>query len=758
MDPAPHQQPTVIGIQGVPAAPKLQIDKFADGGIVCLRLSGTIDESFEGKKLAETIKSQTLVLDLGDIRKVSSFGIREWVDFINGVGKHCERIVLVECAPKIVDQLNMVANFAGNGRVYSFYAPYHCDYCDKDDRVLYQIDRDFEVIKSMKPPQRPCTQCGEMQYFNEDPITFFSYLAGAEKFELDPDVAAFLSAKLSYAVSDSARKLRIDKIIEGRTTFVRLGGDLEKSFPREKLAEGMEGVVIVDVAGIGKIEPAGAAEWRGFLQMVTPGVEALYLTAVPPTFLDKLTRPEDLGPKAQVLSFTLPYTCATCSTTAGQLIDVEEHFDLLKFATPPDLKCPDCKSALACAAPEGLLTHLPTLPRPSLNGTPLTSDFKKLVAELRTRKIQVKKVATTVAEAAAQQKGGGVWMAFTAAAATVVLAGGAFFIYQSFIAKQPQRGPGRGKLTAASVEQRPAWITNDTSLAGYCADQEGGGLQCVGVSGLSPTSDDGIDEAGDAALDAIAGAVASRIEDPNWRTRVGNLYAQARQAKLSAADKDPNSVSARREVRDARRAVAKVLRATSGGAVPAAPSERYWEEYDNGTGSKQFIGFATYTLQPAEVKRLVDTYKTPSEALGARALTVFPQLAWRYPDLQRGAVLVSVDKGELRDLGLAPSYVVLEVGGRDIRDATAFAQLASDEMTRLKGQGGTLSIEVQAGDGDPRVFSSQIKSDKPAVNPTSGGSGGRGGGDSGGRGGTGNVNVWDRYGGGKGGGREDPTQ
>src|SRR5690349_21894893 len=133
MDPAPHQQPTVIGIQGVPAAPKLQIDKFADGGIVCLRLTGTIDESFEGKKLAETIKAQTLVLDLGDIRKVSSFGIREWVDFINGVGKHSERIVLVECAPKIVDQLNMVANFAGNGRVYSFYAPYHCDYCDKDD-------------------------------------------------------------------------------------------------------------------------------------------------------------------------------------------------------------------------------------------------------------------------------------------------------------------------------------------------------------------------------------------------------------------------------------------------------------------------------------------------------------------------------------------------------------------------------------------------------------------------------------------------
>ncbi len=751
--PAPHQAPTVIGITGVPAPPKLQIDKFADGGIVCLRLSGTIDEAFEGKKLAETIKAQTLILDLGDIRKVSSFGIREWVDFINGVGKHSERIVLVECAPKIVDQFNMVANFSGTGRVYSFYAPYHCDYCDKDDRVLYQIDRDFEVIKSMKPPQRPCTQCGEMQYFNEDPITFFSYLAGQEKFDLDPDVAAFLSSKLSYAVSDSARKLRIDKIIEGRTTFVRLGGDLEKTFPREKLAEGMEGVVIVDVAGIGKIEPAGAAEWRGFLQMVTPGAEALYLTGVPPAFLDKLTRPEDLGPKAQVLSFTLPYTCATCSTTAGQLIDVDDHFDVLKFATPPDMKCPDCKSPMVCAAPEGLLTHLPSLPRPTITG-----DFKKLVAELRARKVQIKKMATTVAEAAAQQKGGSVWMAFTAAAATVVLAGGAFFIYQSFIANPGKKGPGRGKLSGASAEVRPEWVGSDAALASYCKDDAGGGMVCVGVSGLSPSSDDGVDEAGDGALDAIAGAVAARIEDPAWRTRVGNLYAQARQAKLAAADKDPRSAQARREVRDALRAVAKTLRATSGGAVPAAPSGRYWEEFDDGTENKQYIGFASYTLQPAEVKRLVDGYKTPTEVLGAKAMTVFPQLAWRYPELSRGAVLVSVDKGALRDLGLAPSYVVLEVGGRDVADATAFAQLANEEMTRLKLAGGTLAIEVQAGDGDPKSFAAPIKSDKVDTGGRDTGGRDTGGRDTGGRTGTGNVNVWDRYGGGGSGGREDPTQ
>ena len=46
-------------------AQKLKIDKFADGNIECLRFEGAIDEDFEGKKLAQSVKAKTLVLDIG---------------------------------------------------------------------------------------------------------------------------------------------------------------------------------------------------------------------------------------------------------------------------------------------------------------------------------------------------------------------------------------------------------------------------------------------------------------------------------------------------------------------------------------------------------------------------------------------------------------------------------------------------------------------------------------------------------------------
>ena len=92
----------------------------------------------------------TLVLDLGGVKKISSFGIREWVDFVTTSGTKASSLVLIECAPKVVDQLNMVANFAGGGKVFSFYAPFRCDYCDDDRRKLIQTDRDFESIKNKK--------------------------------------------------------------------------------------------------------------------------------------------------------------------------------------------------------------------------------------------------------------------------------------------------------------------------------------------------------------------------------------------------------------------------------------------------------------------------------------------------------------------------------------------------------------------------------------------------------------------------------
>ncbi len=735
--------------------PKLTIEKFADGGVACLKFVGTIDESFEGKKLGATAQSDTLVIDLGGVKKISSFGIREWVDFVTTAAKQTRQMILIECAPKVVDQLNMVANFAGGGRVFSFYAPFRCDYCDSEHRVLLQVDRDHETIKTMKLAERPCPSCKESMYFDEDGATFFSYVIGQERFELEPAVEAFLASKLNYAVSDLNRKLRVDKVIEGRVTYLRLAGDLDGTFPREKLAEGLEGTVIVDLAAVNKIERAGAAEWRSFLTMAAPLVESIVLAAAPPTFVEKLCGRDDLGPKVQLVTVLLPYTCKSCGTTTASTVDVATHYDVLKFATAPELRCTECKHPMQCFAGDVVMALLPNLPKPTAN-----PDLVKSIGILRERAIQAgtqkKPTAKTTpagpmsAQHAVPQRTS-LLVPVLAALLAVVLAAGGYLAYQRFTGKDA--ASAQGSITARSAEHRPAWIATDSPGATTCTDTAGKGISCIAVSSLSARQDDADEESADAALDALANAIAVRITDARWKAAVLPIYVAARDAKLAAFDRDPSNTSARRDVREARHAVAALLRAPSGGAVPAAPTARYWEEY-SGADGKRYLAFAQVNLGGVEVGKLVDSYTQPASALGATAVSLFPLIGWRFPRVEHGAVLALLASGPLRDLGLAEGYVVMSVGGRDVGDAQSFAKLATEEHAGLVERGGELRLKVQAADGVPRDFVAAIKAPKVETPTSDHGSRHHGAHETNQTG----VNVWDVYNGGKRNGRDDPSQ
>lgn len=716
-----------------PVAQKLVIEKFADGEIACLKFIGTIDEAFEGKKLGATATGDVLVIDLGSVKKISSFGIREWVDFVSTASKQVRSLIMIECAPKVVDQLNMVANFTAGGRVFSFYAPFRCDYCDSEHRVLLQVDKDFETLKTMKLAERPCPACREGMYFDEDGATFFSYVLGQEKFELEPAVASFLASKLNYAVGDLSRKLRVDKVIEGRTTYVRLTGDLDRAFPRDKLAEGLEGAVIVDLGGIGRIDPAGAAAWRGFVQMVTPLVEQLYLAAVPPAVLEKLCSKDDLGVKAQVVTLTLPYTCSGCGTTSAQTIDVTQHHAVLKFATAPDVRC-TCKSAMTCVASEPLMATLPELPKPSA-----TPELVKSIGMLRERASAPTRpsekrsgVVPAVAEPTPPRS---LVVPVLASALAVVLVAVAFFAYQKL--SKPD-DVAQSTITNRSALVRPAWIIGDAPASASCVELDNG-LSCIGVSSLVARQDDAEDEAADAALDAVANAIAIRIADPSWKQTVVPIYASARDAKLAAFDRDPASTTARREVREGRRAVAQAMRATAGGAVPSTPTARYWEELANPDG-KRYLAFARVTLGPTEIAKLVEAYTQRSSALGATVVGVFPLVGWRHPKLERGAIVVATVSGPLQTAGITEQFTVLAIDGRDIVDAAAFERIANAEATAIASTGGPLRLKVQTSDPAPREFTATIKSSSATPPPPPTGSGKRPV-DTG----SGGVNVWDRF-------------
>ena len=728
MDAARSSQPIIS------AEPKLSIEKFADGPITCLKFSGTIDEGFEGNKIARAIRCETLVLDLGGVKKISSFGIREWIDFVGVAINQAKELLLIECAPKVVDQLNMVANFAGGGRVFSFYVPFRCDYCDSEHRVLLEMARDFEAIKTMRLAERPCPSCDESMYFDEDSSTYFSYVLGQGPFELAPEVVAFLAAKLDYRIGTIDAKLKVDKLIDGRITYLRLAGDLNNSFPREKLAEGLEGTAVVDLTGVPRVEPAGAAEWRSFVQQVTPVVDNMYLIGVAAPLVEKLCGTDDLGTKTYVVDFALPYICKTCGTTSAQMIGVAEHRNVLEFATAPELHCQTCKSALQCTAGEALMTILPGLPKP-----PMTKELGGKLAELRLRKIEkrtrsgIVNVPKVIAD---QPPRLGIATQILIALVVVAVAGVGVLVYQRLTRDKIVRGPSDlGPVVASSAPQRPAWLLA-ADPPGLAATRSG-----AAIGGSQPLTSltDAEDEASDAAYEVVAGQVL--VDEPAaWVARVAPQILDVGAAAKSAQSRDPLSTQARRDVHDGRHAVARVGKRAS---PPIAG--RYWEAFDTVEG-RRFVAFAQIEVSRADHDRMVEAARKESTALGATVVDYLPMLGWRYPKVDHGAVVEKLEHGVLQDLGLAEHYIVLAIDGHDVADAASFAKLVTDEYASFAEHGGPLRLRVQTDTGDPREFSKMIAGKQAATpppppvtphgpTPTTGG-----------------VNVWDRFGGNRGSG------
>ncbi|HLU68045.1 MAG TPA: hypothetical protein VKZ63_17295, partial [Kofleriaceae bacterium] len=576
----------------------------------------------------------------------------------------------------------MVAAFLGSkGQVFSFYAPYRCDYCDIDRRVLFQIDRDQAAIRGMRPPEQLCETCSRPSYFDEEPAAFFSYLAAQAPFELSPAIAEFLSAKLSYSVTGGDRRLHVDKQVDGRNTYLKFVGNLDGSFPSNKIAEGLEGNIVVDVSGVGTIDLAGAAEWRNFITQTKQAAERVFLVGCPPVLLERLTRQGDLGD--QVISFTMPYSCSKCATTASQSIDVEQHYDILKFATPPEMRCSHCKSPTVCVAPESLLSRLRTLPRVEID-----TGLRKFIKEMRDRKPEKAQPARK------QQQGQGARLGMFTGLITVAVVGAAAVVAVDWYQGRQQREEAATQLAEAiekasqpKLVQKPVWITSETPASAYCQDNVVR-LICVGVSSYNPSREEARLEAVNAALEELVNTIGVRTTDPQFVGEVRPLYDSARaeaHKKLDSTRAAPRSAehtAALDQVRAARLAVAEALAATGGAAAPTQQAAWFWEEYETPDGKgTEFLVYVRFDVGADALKALTDEYARPVDVLGGKVVTLFPGLAWSAPDLRQGAVVLE-SRGALAQLGAGERSVITAVDGQPVRTAAELAALVKDKPSR----------------------------------------------------------------------------
>jgi len=141
-----------------------------------LVLAGAIDEAAALHELPTRARSGRLVLDLAAITFINSLGVRDWIRMQAAARQGHLAVELRRVAEPLVHQLNMIIATRGDAQVTSFFAPYACDACGREESLLIDAVAHAERLVRLDPPPMTCPECQAEMAFNDFPERYFSFL------------------------------------------------------------------------------------------------------------------------------------------------------------------------------------------------------------------------------------------------------------------------------------------------------------------------------------------------------------------------------------------------------------------------------------------------------------------------------------------------------------------------------------------------------------------------------------------------------
>jgi hypothetical protein len=154
------------------SAPRLRVATSASGEVV---LTGVIDE--HARLLEQVQLAPRLVLDLGGVTFINSLGVRDWIRLLARAIEARVHLELVRVSEPLVQQLNMIIATRAGVVVRSFFAPFACDRCGREDSVCLEVEPHRAALRAQRAPAIACPDCGAEMAFNDFPERYFSFLA-----------------------------------------------------------------------------------------------------------------------------------------------------------------------------------------------------------------------------------------------------------------------------------------------------------------------------------------------------------------------------------------------------------------------------------------------------------------------------------------------------------------------------------------------------------------------------------------------------
>jgi serine/threonine-protein kinase len=335
----------------------LEIKVDEESGVACVRLSGVIDEKFNSDAILDKMQPLT-ILEVSGVKRITSFGVRQWTEAMKGLPVTVKHLYLVRCPPVFVDQLSMVLNFAGRAEVISAYAICVCEKCGDEAEVLLDFVGDRTRISAGQMPESKCNKCNRPMPLGDDPHTFVRLINefGAKNVEVG---AASLMERLGlHSVRRVGKPPEATKLVHEQITLFRLSGTLDGRFRQKRLASGVEGDVVFDLAEIEGLDAVGAERWRELLSELSAAI-SITVVDVPEMLLGPIADGVFSMKGVGLYSYQTTFQCADCGNIELRSIKADEP---LAACIRP---CPRCGRDASPATDVGLIEQVITRARPA---------------------------------------------------------------------------------------------------------------------------------------------------------------------------------------------------------------------------------------------------------------------------------------------------------------------------------------------------------------------------------------------------------
>jgi serine/threonine protein kinase len=351
------------------------ISRSKVGNITHVRISGVIDETFPLTAGTPDLNG-IVIVDLGRVDRISSFGVRKWIEFVSKLPSGAISMYVVFAPPVVVDQLNMVEGFGGVSRVLTVLAPYSCRTCGEDRLRVVNLMDEAQIISENRAPEHTCPVCANTLEFADLPGEFFDYARRQNLGTVDPVVMRYLRLTIASEPLDLPSHL---KIVQDDITYMTLASVIRGDLNVRRLASGLEGRVAFDFSHVAKVELEGVLKLEQVLETASKAAQVV-LCRVPPSVLAPLAKSGKPLP-ARIHSLWLPFECKNCGQLHHQRAHAAQFLSQLKASEGQERPCVVCGGSSKLASIPNLLQFLGRMP---LTDRPL-EDIEALEARATTQ-------------------------------------------------------------------------------------------------------------------------------------------------------------------------------------------------------------------------------------------------------------------------------------------------------------------------------------------------------------------------------------